>query len=157
MPPPTRRRSTRPDSQALDELGQAPTGAGRLRKAPHSDPILGAGTHDPAPAPEVDPGPAAPSPPGRTQAAARSPRGGGRAASTAGKTKVGFYQDPDDTARARAAYDWTRPHEGHRSFSDFISAAVMREVERLEAKHHGGQPWPAVEPGQLPTGKPLGS
>jgi len=33
----------------------------------------------------------------------------------------------------------------------------MREVARLEAKHHDGQPWPAVEPGQLPTGKPLGS
>lgn len=82
-----------------------------------------------------------------------TPRGAGPGTA---KSKVGFYQNPDDTARARAAYDWTRPYEGHRSFSDFVASALMREVERLEAKHHGGEPWPAVEPGQLPTGKPLG-
>lgn len=76
--------------------------------------------------------------------------------SAAGKSKVGFYQDADDTARARAAYDWSRPHEGHRSFSDSVASALMREVSRLEAKYHDNKPWPAVEAGQLPTGKPLG-
>lgn len=141
MPTPTRRRGAHPDARALDELGQAPAAAGRLRKAPTGDPVLDAGSAGPAAEPA---------------AAARAPRPA-RSTSTAGKAKVGFYQDPDNTARARAAYDWTRPHEGHRSFSDFIAAAVMREVARLEAKHHDGQPWPAVEPGQLPTGKPLGS
>lgn len=155
MPTPTRRRGARPDAQALDELGQAPATGGRLRKAPTADPVVDAGspgpTAEPAEAGERVTGGA-----GRPAAAARAPQPP-RSTSTAGKAKVGFYQDPDDTARARAAYDWTRPHEGHRSFSDFIAAAVMHEVARLEAKHHDGQPWPAVEPGQLPTGKPLGS
>ena len=161
MPAPTRRRGARPDTQALDELAQAPAGGGgRLRKAPTADPVLSAGSPQPGPTerargPEVDQDAAA-ARPARTPAAARPPRGE-RATPTASKAKVGFYQDPDHTARARAAYDWTRPQEGHRSFSDFIAAAVMREVARLEAKYHDGQPWPAVEPGQLPTGKPLGS
>ena len=154
MPTPPRRRGARPDAQALDELGQAPSPAGRLRKAPTADPVVNAGS--PTPGEPADTGERATGGTGRPAAATRAPRPA-RSTSTAGKTKVGFYQDPDDTARARAAYDWTRPHEGHRSFSDFIAAAVMREVARLEAKHHDGQPWPAVEPGQLPTGKPLGS
>lgn len=151
MPTPTRRRGARPDAQALDELGQAPATAGRLRKAPTGDPVVDAGSSAGPPEESGGSGERASRP-----AAARTPRPA-RSTSTAGKAKVGFYQDPDDTARARAAYDWTRPHEGHRSFSDFIASAVMREVARLEAKHHDGQPWPAVEPGQLPTGKPLGS
>jgi len=79
------------------------------------------------------------------------------AGSTAAKAKVGFYQRTEDTARARAAFIWTRPQEGHRSFSDFVAAAVMAEVARLEAKYHGGKPWPAIDTGQLPVGKPLGS
>lgn len=142
MPVPTRRRPGRPDTQALDELGQAPRGGGRRRKAPTVDPVLSAGSV-----------PAAGGPPAADGASnARRARAPGPA-----KSKVGFYQDPDDTARARAAYDWTRPHEGHRSFSDFIASAIMREVERLEAKHHDGQPWPVLEPGRLPTGKPLGA
>lgn len=33
----------------------------------------------------------------------------------------------------------------------------MREVERLEAEYHHGEPWPPMEPGELPTGKPLGA
>ena len=153
MPTPTGRRGARPDAQALDELWQALPPAGRLRIAPPADPVVDAGS--PAPTEPADPRESATAGTGRPAAAPRAPRPA-RSTSTAGKAKVGFYQDSDDTARARAAYDWTRPHEGHRSFSDFIAAAVMREVARLEAKHHDGQPWPAVEPGQLPTGKPLG-
>lgn len=156
MPAPTRRRGARPDSADLDELAKAPAGEGRLRKAPVADPVLAAGTAVPTQEPGLpggsrsEPTPASPTP--AADALRRA-----RATPSAGKAKVGFYQDPDDTARARAAYDWTRPYEGHRSFSDFIAGAVMREVARLEAQHHDGQPWPAVEPGQLPTGKPLGS
>lgn len=94
----------------------------------------------------------------RRAAGPRSPAATQPAAgSTAGKPKVGFYQRAEDTARARAAFVWTRPQEGHRSFSDFVAAAVMAEVERLEAKYHGGKPWPAMDAGQLPVGKPLGS
>ncbi len=136
MPPTTRRRGASPDSAALDELTQASAGPGWLRKAAPADPVLGAGS---TPADE----PAATAPRGRRSSSPRSERA---PVSTGGKAKVGYYQDPDATARARAAYDWTRPHEGHRSFSDFIAAAVMREVQRLERKYHEGEPWPAVSP-----------
>lgn len=71
--------------------------------------------------------------------------------------KVSFYQDRDDSARMRAAMLHTQGLEGHRSLSDFINRAVMAEVERLETKHNNGQPWPAVGPGQGPTGRPVGS
>jgi len=71
------------------------------------------------------------------------------------KTKMGFYQAPEDAARARAAFHWTRLDEGHRSFSDFVAFAIATEVERLEAKYNGGQPWEPMQPGELPTGKPF--
>lgn len=117
-PTPTPRRST--------SLGQAPQVAGRLRKAPSDDPVLSASSPSAGSATEVNPPKAAAIRPVRRPAAGRV-AASDRVTSTAGKAKVGFYQAPDDTARARAAYDWTRPQEGHRSFSDFISAAVMRE------------------------------
>jgi len=118
--------------------------------------VLSASSPSAGSATEVNPPKAAAIRPVRRPAAGRV-AASDRVTSTAGKAKVGFYQAPDDTARARAAYDWTRPQEGHRSFSDFISAAVMREVARLETKYHDSEPWPALEPGRLPTGKPLGS
>lgn len=99
-------------------------------------------------APTLQPAPAAPA-----ARAARAPR----ATSTAGKEKTGFYQLPDDTARARAAFTWTRAQEGHRSFSDFVASALMREVDRLERKYNDGVSWPPMEAGEIPTGKPLGS
>lgn len=140
--PPNRRRSASPNAEDLAGLGETPAAGGRLRKAPSSDPVLGVAGST---ATRLDtPTPSAAPPARRTSA-------------SAGKAKVGFYQAPEDTARARAAYDWTRPQEGHRSFSDFIATAVMREVERLEEQYHDGQSWPALEPGQLPTGKPLGA
>jgi hypothetical protein len=151
--PPSRRRGASPDRATLAELAQAPP-RGRLRKAPAADPVLGAVGTAPADRADSDVPPAGDRR-GRRRAA------GGPAERTdpppAAKTKVGFYQDGADTARARAAYDWTRPQEGHRSFSEFIAAAVMREVYRLEAQYHDGKPWPPVQPGQLPTGKPLGA
>jgi len=143
-----------PDAQALDEPRPDPQVAGRLRKAPSDDPVLSASSPSAGSATEVNPPKAAAIRPVRRPAAGRV-AASDRVTSTAGKAKVGFYQAPDDTARARAAYDWTRPQEGHRSFSDFISAAVMREVARLETKYHDSEPWPALEPGRLPTGKPL--
>ena len=140
--PPTRRRTASPNAQDLAGLREEPPAAGRLRKAPVSDPVLGVAS---APSPDE------PATSGRTASARRAP------SPTAGKAKVGFYQEPDDTARARAAYNWTRAQEGHRSFSDFLAHALMREVERLEAEYHGGRPWPSMEPGELPTGKPFGA
>jgi hypothetical protein len=149
--PPSRRRGASPDRATLAALAREPP-RGRLRKAPATDPVLGpVGTSA-----ENSAGNSADT--DRSTARAGQ-RGSGRAepAGTPTKTKVGFYQDAADTARARAAYDWTRPREGHRSWSDFIAAAVMREVHRLEAEYHAGKPWPPVQPGQLPTGRPLGA
>ncbi|MEJ5914247.1 ParB family protein, partial [Pseudokineococcus sp. 1T1Z-3] len=74
---------------------------------------------------------------------------------SAGKRKVGYAQDADDTARARAAYNWTRANTGTRSFSDFIANAVMAEVERLEKEYNGGKAWAGMHAGEIPTGRPL--
>jgi hypothetical protein len=70
--------------------------------------------------------------------------------------KVSFYQDPADTARVRGAILHTQVAEGTRSLSDFINNAVMAEVQRLEAKYNGGQPFPGVGARGLPQGRPLG-
>lgn len=143
MTPPTQRRSpTRPDADALAALSAPSRPA--LAKAPASDPVLAARGTAPTPAAEP-PAPAAKAAPRRKTAAQP----------TAEKTKVGIYQDPDEAARARAAYTWTRANEGHRSFSDFISHAIMREVQRLEDEYNGGKSWVAIGPGELPTGRPL--
>ena len=156
MPPPTRRRSARPRRPGARRASARP------RRSPAGCARPPATTRCSAPAARARAAQPRSTPKGRGHSA-RPLSAAGRVAasdrvtSTAGKAKVGFYQAPDDTARARAAYDWTRPQEGHRSFSDFISAAVMREVARLETKYHDSEPWPALEPGRLPTGKPLGS
>lgn len=70
--------------------------------------------------------------------------------------KVSFYQDPEDTARLRAAILYTMAAEGHRNLSQFINRAVMAEVERLEAKYNHGQPFRPVIAGDLPQGRPMG-
>lgn len=149
MSPASARRAPGPDPAALAELAAlTPTTGGRLQKAPAHDPVLG------PPAPTV-PAPTVPSAQAPAKEAPSDRRRRSELGDAGAKTKVGFYQDPDDTARARAAYEWTRVHEGSRSFSEFIAAAVMREVARLEIRYHDGRSWPGVEAGQIPTGKPL--
>lgn len=69
--------------------------------------------------------------------------------------KVSFYQDRDDTARVRGAFLATRDDEGHRSMSEFINAAVLGEVERLEVKYNNGDQFPPVEANRSHAGKPL--
>ena len=70
--------------------------------------------------------------------------------------KVSFYQDREDTDRVRGAILHTMATEGTRSLSQFINQAVMAEVERLERKYNGGQPFPAVGARELPQGRPMG-
>lgn len=70
--------------------------------------------------------------------------------------KVSFYQDPADTDRVRGAILHTMATEGPRSLSQFIHQAVMAEVERLERKYNGGQPFPSVGARELPQGRPMG-
>lgn len=71
--------------------------------------------------------------------------------------KVSFYQERADTDRIRGAILHTIPYEGVRTLSQFLSAAAMKEVERLEQQYNGGKPFPPVSPGGLPQGRPLGS
>lgn len=71
--------------------------------------------------------------------------------------KVSFYQDAEDTARARAAWFHTQTSEGARTWSEFLRDAVMAETARLEAKYNGGDEWPAMRPKEAPQGRPAGS
>ena len=89
---------------------------------------------------------------------APSERSGGDGARTAeaAKVKVGYYQSNGEIARARGAYRATLSVTAHRSFSDFIAVAVQRYVSELEARYNDGRAWTALEPGELPAGRPLG-
>ncbi len=68
--------------------------------------------------------------------------------------KVSFYQEPEDTARLRGAVLHTMIPEGHRSLSQFVIRAVMKEVQRLEEKYNGGKPFRAVAANEMPQGRP---
>jgi|GEM_PF-1765539 len=68
--------------------------------------------------------------------------------------KVSFYQEPEDTARLRGAMLHTMVAEGHRSLSQFVIRAVMKEVQRLEEKYNDGKPFPAVAANEMPQGRP---
>jgi hypothetical protein len=70
--------------------------------------------------------------------------------------KVGFYQDPDRTARMRGAFRHTSLETGIPSLSKFIDEAVMEKVEELEAKYNGGKPFPRVGAREISQGRPLG-
>lgn len=70
--------------------------------------------------------------------------------------KVSFYQDKADTDRLRGALLATQHHEGFRSMSKFIDAAVMAEVRRLEQAYNGGQPFPEVSAKGGQLGRPMG-
>ena len=136
MPAPQRRTGARPAVTDLENLDRP---AKRLTKAAETDPVLGigAGANRPVTTPAAPSGKPTPTP--------------------SAKIKTGFYQDREAADRARAAWAWTRGHEGHRSFSDFIAHAVAVEVARLEKKHNDGDPWPGMAAGEIGTGKPLGS
>ena len=122
-----------------------------------------AGSSPLAPAPETTP--QAPSVPASTpeptsnasaqEKPADAPRGPKKPAKGV-KPKVAYYTDPDDADRARGAYRATSLQEGHRSWSDFLAAAVLKETERLEEKYNGGQPFPSIGAGGIPTGRPMG-
>ncbi|MGO3233201.1 MAG: ParB family protein [Microbacterium sp.] len=72
------------------------------------------------------------------------------------RKKVAFEQHPDDSARMRGAVMATMMQEPHRSLTDFINRAIMAEVERLEKKYNGGQPFPPVKAGVMVPGRRMG-
>ena len=73
------------------------------------------------------------------------------------RTKVSFYSHPDDADRARGAFLHTQIQEGHRTLSGFIDSAVMDKVKQLEERYNEGKPFPAVAPGGMAKGRPMGS
>ncbi|WP_316313610.1 ParB family protein [Clavibacter michiganensis] len=73
------------------------------------------------------------------------------------RTKVSFYSHPDDADRARGAFLHTQIQEGHRTLSGFIDSAVMDKVKQLEERYNAGKPFPAVAPGGMAKGRPMGS
>jgi hypothetical protein len=70
--------------------------------------------------------------------------------------KTSFFQSTASGSRMRAAYMATRHLTGYRTLSDFILAAVERDVEALENTHNNGNEF-AVDPGGVPRGRPLES
>src|SRR5699024_11933119 len=68
--------------------------------------------------------------------------------------KVSFYQQPEDTARLRGAVLHTMIAEGHRSLSQFVIRAVMKEVHSLEVKYNVGKQFTAVSSNDMSQGRP---
>lgn len=78
------------------------------------------------------------------------------AAATSAKKQLNVAIPTDLRQRANATYRATAHIEGHRSFAEFVAAALEAEIHRLEADHNGGQRYPHDD-STLPTGRPLGS
>lgn len=126
------------------------------RPAPRRSSLSGSSPIAPAPA-TPSAAPAAPAAPAPTPAATPAePSTGEKRPRGKYPPKVSFYQDRADTDRIRGAILNTIPYEGVRTLSQFLSAAAMKEVERLEQQYNGGKPFPPVSPGGLPQGRPLG-
>jgi hypothetical protein len=70
--------------------------------------------------------------------------------------KTSFFQSKESGARMRSAYMATRHLTRSRTLSDFILAAVEREVEALEKRYNEGNVFDA-DPGSVPRGRPLES
>lgn len=58
------------------------------------------------------------------------------------KKQITFYIKAADRQRAKAAYQATSGQEGDQTWSDFITRALMNEVERREAAYNDGEPFP---------------
>ncbi|MGW9405845.1 ParB family protein [Arthrobacter sp. NPDC055585] len=63
------------------------------------------------------------------------------------------YFTEQDADQVRAAFLAAVGAEGHRSVSELIEAAVLREVRRLQRKHNNGRKWAPVKAGALCPGR----
>jgi hypothetical protein len=63
------------------------------------------------------------------------------------------YFTEDEAGQVRAAFLAAGSLEGDASVSDFIVRATMREVKRLQRRHHQGRAWEAVPAGGLRRGQ----
>lgn len=129
--------------------------------APERPPV----TADPVPAPQAAERPvepvsapqAAQKPPTRPKSRTQAPRAAQRPiplAEGSPTEKMTTYVPRAVRERAKAAFRATSHLEGDGSFSDFITAAITREVERREQLHNDGQQY-AGDGGRLTAGRPL--
>jgi len=132
---------------------------------PVATPERPAATADPVPAPQAAERPvepvsapqAAQKPSTRPKSRAQAPRAVQRPiplAEGSPTEKMTTYVPRAVRERAKAAFRATSHLEGDGSFSDFITAAITREVERREKLHNNGQQY-AGDGGRLTAGRPL--
>ncbi|MBG0741717.1 hypothetical protein IV500_20380 [Paeniglutamicibacter antarcticus] len=63
------------------------------------------------------------------------------------------YFTRDDADQVRAAFLAAGHVEGYASISELIEAATLKEVRRLQRKHHNSKPWEGAGPGALRPGQ----
>jgi hypothetical protein len=63
-----------------------------------------------------------------------------------------YFTEPD-AQQVRAAFLAAGHLEGYTSITEFIEAATMREVRRLQRKYNAGKKWPGVPAGALRRGR----
>ncbi len=68
------------------------------------------------------------------------------------KKKGSFFYE-DDLEQIRAAVQAVGQLEGYASITDFVEAAALRELKRLQRKYNGGKKWPGIPAGELRPGR----
>ena len=68
-------------------------------------------------------------------------------ASRTPRPKLGFHTDQAE--RIRAAYLGTRAILPPSTLSEFLEAAVLETIERLETEHNTGRPWDVPSAGEI--------
>lgn len=126
------------------------------RPAPRKSSLAGANPITPPAAQPATQAPSAPAPAAPATGLTSETAAPSGPAPKASRPKVSFYQDVDESKRMRGALLHTLATEGPRTLSEFISRAIMTEVERLEAKYNDGRPFPPVAAGEIPQGHPVG-
>jgi hypothetical protein len=70
------------------------------------------------------------------------------------KTKtVTPYFTEEDADQIRAALKVVGNLEGYTSITEFVEAATLRELRRLQRKYNGGKKWPGIPAGQARRGQ----
>ncbi|MGJ9374375.1 hypothetical protein [Nesterenkonia sp. CF4.4] len=57
------------------------------------------------------------------------------------RKQVTYYHEENALARAKQAYEFTRVHTGHKSWTAFVEAAVDKLTYDLEEKHNDRRPF----------------
>ena len=64
------------------------------------------------------------------------------------------YFRVEDADQVRAVFEAVGTEEGYGSISEMIEALTLRELKRLQRKHHGGKPWPGIPASPGRAGRP---